>query len=37
MNDCDITFLIGDLNFRLEWSQEEIKTILYDVKKKFSK
>jgi hypothetical protein len=24
------------LNFRLEWSQEEIKAVLYDVKKKFS-
>jgi hypothetical protein len=37
MNECDTVFLIGDLNFRLEWGQEEIKGILYDVKKKFSK
>ncbi len=37
MNDCEITFLIGDLNFRLDFTQEDIKTILYDVKKRFSK
>ncbi len=37
MNDCEITFLIGDLNFRLESTQEDIKTILYDLKKRFSK
>jgi hypothetical protein len=29
--------LIGDLNFRLEWGQEEIKSVIYEVRKKFSK
>ena len=29
--------MIGDLNFRLEWGQEEIKSVIYEVRKKFSK
>ncbi len=29
--------MIGDLNFRLEWGQEEIKSAIYEVRKKFSK